>query len=256
MRLRHGAQGDPPWHPAVAELHRQPGRPRCGTAVPERNPAAHGLRLDAHVAEREVVVGVVDVVLGEDPPQDLGVGPHQLHPVAVTPLDGLELVVEGARPEAENQSGTDQLGDRPRHQRRHQRVPERDQRAGPEFDALGHRADRGQRGQRIVEGAVRLLHLAVRLEHQMVANPYRVEADVLGQLRPLEKLLLAGVFAEVGQQQSELHVSCSLRRQRWWQVSSPPRRFRSRGGRVLVPRRPFRRRRLPCRGQTSARCWR
>ena len=76
----------------------------------------------------------------------------------------------------------------------------------PELDPLGHRADRGERGQRVVEGAVGLLHLAVRLEDQVVAHPDRVEAELLGPLGALEQLVPVGLLAEVGQQQSELHA--------------------------------------------------
>ena len=183
IRLAERGQRDPAGHPAVAELHGQPGRARGGAAVPERDPAADRLGLDRHVGERELVVGVADVVLGEHPAQDLRVGADQLDAVPVAPADGVELVVEGAGAEAEDQPGTDELGDGAGHQRGDQRVAERDQRAGAEFDALGDGADRGERGQRVVERAVGLLHLAVRLEDQVVAHPHRVEAELLGPLR-------------------------------------------------------------------------
>jgi hypothetical protein len=45
----------------------------------------------------------------------------------------------------------------------------------------------------------------VRLEHQVVAHPERIEAEALGEHGALEHCPTAGVFAEVRHEQSESH---------------------------------------------------
>jgi hypothetical protein len=74
-----------------------------------------------------------------------------------------------------------------------------------ERDAGCHRTDRRQGGEGVVEGAVRLLHLAVRLENEMVPDPHRVEAEFFGPARTVEELVTTRLFTEVWQQQTELH---------------------------------------------------
>jgi hypothetical protein len=121
-------------------------------------------------------------------------------------------VVERAGAEAEDQPRPEELGHGAGLQRGGEGMPERDQRAGSQLDLLGHRTDRGERGEGVVERAVRLLHLAVRLEDQVVAHPHGVEPELLGALRTLEQLVAVGLLAEVGKQQAVLHEDSSVAR--------------------------------------------
>ena len=205
--LGDGEQGGAPRHPAVAVLGGQAGRARGGPAVPERHRGAR-LGLDGDAVEGVDVVAVGDPVLGEQAAQDVGVGPHQAHPVHPGHVDHVELVVEGAGPEAQHHPVAHQRAQGADADGGVHRMAERDQRAGAQGDVLGDRADGGEGGERLVEGDVGRLHLGVGLEHQVVAHPQGVEAEALGQHRAVEHGPAAGVPAEMGHQQPELHVGC------------------------------------------------
>ena len=174
----HRPERDPPGHPPVRELHREPAD--RGVAPQYQNgtgpPAGLGsivTSLNEELASEYVTSFSVKTRLRMCA-LDLTSSTRSRSPQPIASNSCWNVPA----PTAEDQPRPDQLGERAGHQRGDQRVPERDQRAGAERDPLGDRADRGQRRQRVVEGPVRVLHLAVRLEHQVVAYPDRVEAEL------------------------------------------------------------------------------
>ena len=92
------------------------------------------------------------------------------------------------------------------------------QRAGPKKELLGHRGDKPERHQRIDVGAVLRLE-QVRMEHQVIAHPDRIEAVAFGRPRPPNQPLARGVLAEVRQEQPVAPSTSSVRHHRMISVA-------------------------------------
>jgi len=161
-----------------------------------------GSRLQVDVVEVVEIAVVLDRLSGPQLPRDLDVLLHQLRALELALADDIELMLEVARAHAEVESPASHPGHR-RDQVRHvDRVSERNDRGRAETDALRHAGEIGERGERLDEGSVRALH-AMRVEHEVVAHPERVEAQPVGEPGALDEQVLVSLDAEMRDEQSE-----------------------------------------------------
>lgn len=143
------------------------------------------------------------MVVGPGPAQDLHLLLGHLVTRPVGHAERVELHLEVADAEAEDQPVSGHVLQRIDHQREQQRMAMRDQRTEAKLDLRGHRADRRQRDERIDKGVVGAFH-AVRMEDEVVAHEHRIEAQRFRLARAVEQFVLAAVRAEMRQQQSIL----------------------------------------------------
>ena len=172
--------------------------------MPERDGTPPRLGLQRDVLEPEVLVPVGHVILAHHAPEDLDVAPEKGVPVGAAQAHGGELVVEVPDAEPEDQPRPEELGHGGDDLRGDERVTERDQRRGAQPDPRRHRADGGERGEGLVEGPIGPLELAVRLVHQMVADPQGVERQRLGAPGAGQQLVGVRLLTEVREQEPVL----------------------------------------------------
>jgi hypothetical protein len=81
-------------------------------------------------------------------------------------------------------------------------MTERDDRRGAQPDAFGDAGEVGQGHERLDERPVGAFH-AMRVEHEVVANPQRIEPEPVGEPGTLDEQILVGLDPEVRDEQAE-----------------------------------------------------
>ena len=120
--------------------------------------------------------------------------------LVVRDAERVELAPVPARAEPEHEAPLAHLVDRRRHLRQHaRRVEARAGHERPEPHPLGHRRERGQQRERLPRPALRIVI------EQVVAEPDRLEPDLLGRPRHREVLGPAHVALDLWELDADTH---------------------------------------------------